>query len=423
MRCQDDWWNEVVDELRDGKLSEKNYKYLHGLPVEGCTLSPEERRSRKRVADGPRDPRLREEKFVKATVVVANNDAKYQINKDRAKAYARDAGTRLHWSVAKDKAGVEALQAQACDKEAKVRWLQYHDMDTEGLCGMLPLAIGMPVALTHHVDRSEKLLLKGRVGYVHSWVWHDNDQQPSIVHRSSTRSRRYVKFEGADWILPGSKEPGLYPILPISRTWKLDKGRKNAVLKVSRTQIPLITAHASQGKTAVMLDLNVDSKTHAAYGTVVASRVRSRFDLLILRPFPLWLFQRGTTEGPTLLLRKLRGEDIDWEGMQDARWPRGRCGKCRELKTWDLFAHAQWELVRANRTGQCLACQREPLNTKAPVKRNVNMQAAQAKSVSCSRCHFTKDFTPTMRTMPDSALACIACQQKLPDKTKRLRTG
>ncbi|CAE7466896.1 anks1b, partial [Symbiodinium sp. CCMP2456] len=187
MRCQDDWWNEVVDQLRDGQLSEKNHSYLHGRPVEGCTLSRE-----------------------------------------------------------------------ACDKEAKVRWLQYHDMDTEGLCGMLPLAIGMPVALTHHVDRSEKLLLKGRVGYVHSWDWNENDQQPRVVHLSSTKIR-YVKFEGADWLLEGAKEPGLYP-------------------------------------TAVMLDLNVDSKTHAAYGTVVASRVRNRSDLLILRPFPLWLFQRGATE-------------------------------------------------------------------------------------------------------------------------------
>ncbi|CAE7421289.1 pfh1, partial [Symbiodinium sp. CCMP2456] len=403
MRCQDDWWNEVVDELRDGKLSEKNYKYLHGHPVEGCTLSPEERRSRKRVADGPRDPRLREEKFVKATVVVANNDAKYQINKDRTKAYARDAGTRLEWSVAKDKAGVEALQAQACDKEAKVRWLQYHDMDTEGLCGMLSLAIGMPVALTHHVDRSEKLLLKGRAPQQHE----------------------YVKFEGADWILPGSKEPGLYPILPTSRTWKLDKGHKNAVLKVSRTQIPLIpafaiTAHASQGKTltAVMLDLNVDSKTHAAYGTVVASRVRSRFDLLILRPFPLWLFQRGAAEGPALLLRKLRGEDIDWQAMQDARWPRARCQECRELKSWDLFAHAQWELVRANRGGKCL--------TDAETKRQCSACRLGTTQLNCTTCRERKpdaDFTPTMRTMPDNALACIDCQQQLSGKAKRLRTG
>ena len=32
-RCKDDWWNEVVDELRAGALSERNHCYLHGKEV------------------------------------------------------------------------------------------------------------------------------------------------------------------------------------------------------------------------------------------------------------------------------------------------------------------------------------------------------------------------------------------------------
>ena len=306
-RCKDDWWNEapfqtsqtpqnlnalppppnqpsqaaapkVVDELREGKLSDKNYKYLHGRDVEGCTLSTCEKRSRQRVVDGPYDPRLREAKFLNATIVVSNNDAKYQINKDRAKAYGRDAQTPLHWSVAQDKAGAEALQTQDCDKEAKIRWLQYHDMDTEGLCGMLPLAVGLRVALTHHMDRSEeRCLLKGRQAFVHSWDWEENDQQPSVVclvlelsnfipsllaalvcfstaPHTGRAQPRYVKFLDAEWTLDGAQEPGLYPIVPETRKWFLDKGRKYSVLEVQRKQIPLvpafaITAHASQGKT------------------------------------------------------------------------------------------------------------------------------------------------------------------------------
>jgi len=201
-----------------------------------------------------------------------------------------------------------------------------------------------------------------------------------------------------------------------------------------------------------MLDLNVDSKTHAAYGTVVASRVRNRSDLLILRPFPLWLFQRGATEGPALLLRKLRGEHIDWETLQEARWPRARCQECRELRSLDLYAYVQWDRLRANRGGSCLACQRGAHNQTGPLRRNINAQAALAKSVVCSRCHFTKveeafpkaqlaqadadakrqcsacrlgtsqlnctacnrrkpakDFRPSMRTMPDDVLTCMAC--------------
>jgi hypothetical protein len=67
---------------------------------------------------------------------------------------------------------------------------------------VLPLAIGMPVALTHHLNRSpDKMLLKGTRGYVHSWVWPDNDR---LAHRMP--SCVYVKFEGATWQLDGIDE-------------------------------------------------------------------------------------------------------------------------------------------------------------------------------------------------------------------------
>ena len=120
-RCKDAWWNEVTDELRAGHLSDKNYNYLHGKPVEGCQLSPEERASRRRLITGPEDPRLREAKFQAAPLIVANNDSKYQVNKDRAKKYAKDAGAQLHWSIARDVASNEALQAQLCDKDRKIK--------------------------------------------------------------------------------------------------------------------------------------------------------------------------------------------------------------------------------------------------------------------------------------------------------------
>ena len=122
-RCKDDWWNEVSDQIRSGRLSENNWKYLHGKPVDGCSLSPEERASRRRVIAGPNDPRLRETKFQEAPAVVASNDSKYQINKDRAKKYARDTGAALRWSVAKDVASCETLKAEHCDKARKIRRL------------------------------------------------------------------------------------------------------------------------------------------------------------------------------------------------------------------------------------------------------------------------------------------------------------
>eukprot|EP00971_Amphidinium_carterae_P236442 4692515-Amphidinium_carterae.4 len=83
------------------------------------------------------------------------------MNKDRAKQYAEQADTPMRWSVARDVAGLRVLQNQDCNAQVKVRWLQYHDRFTGDVCGMLPLAIGMPVALTDHTDRSEKKLLRG----------------------------------------------------------------------------------------------------------------------------------------------------------------------------------------------------------------------------------------------------------------------
>ena len=121
-RWKDPWWNQVTDELRAGQLSEKNWRYLHGRPVEGCTLSEEERQSRRRVITGPNDPRLQEDRFKEAPTIVGTNDAKYQINKDRTQRYAKDTGAQLHWPQARDVASNEVLLVQPCDKERKIAW-------------------------------------------------------------------------------------------------------------------------------------------------------------------------------------------------------------------------------------------------------------------------------------------------------------
>lgn len=107
--------------MRAGQLSDTNYLYLHGLKVEGCSLSAEERTSRQRVITSFTDTRLQQEKFKEAIAIVANNDARYQINKDRARRYSEASGSALRWAAALDLASSEALQATDCDKEAKIR--------------------------------------------------------------------------------------------------------------------------------------------------------------------------------------------------------------------------------------------------------------------------------------------------------------
>ncbi|CAE7640649.1 pfh1 [Symbiodinium microadriaticum] len=316
---------------------------------------------------------------------------------------------------------------------------------------MLPLAIGMPVALTQHLDRSEdKLLLRGRVGRVHSWLWPENNQQPKVV---------YVKFEKASWQLDGASEPGLYPVELKKRAWFLDAKRKKPVLKVKRQQIPLvpafaITAHASQGKTlaAALLDLNIDKRTDPALGTVAASRVRSRYDVLIMRPFPLWLFQRGAAEGPKLLLESLRGQEIDWTAYREARQPTATCKECRLVKAVQAFYDAEWSRVRSNQPATCIACTNKGKPIARPAKRKysggpasflcngckrakiedafpraqLNQRDSEAKrrclpclkaatTLTCAVCAATKpvaDFAAVMITLPAQDVVCCACQQE-----------
>ena len=289
------------------------------------------------------------------------------------------------------------------------RWLTYHDKDTNGLPGMLPLAIGMRVALTHKLDESpEKRLLKHSVGRVHSWVWEDGAPHPSVIYLNPT------------WKLDGVDEPGVYPVKPKKLTWYLDNKRQKKVLKVERAQLPLtpayaMTAHSSQGKTlrAVLLDLSVDKRVDTTFGAVAASRVASRHDCLILRPFEHWLFERGVSEGPQLLLQQLRGEQVDWTAYKEGLAPWSACKRCRQVKTLDCYEHEQWEQVRANKPAMCMQCKH---GDAGPRTRKLEKDA---KRIACSMCKITKieDAFPRAQLKQTGQEKCLSCCQSI----KRLR--
>ena len=266
-------------------------------------------------------------------------------------------------------------------------------------------------------------------------------------------------FEGAAWKLDGITEAGVYPIVPQNAQWYLDKKRKFKILKVTRTQLPLtpayaMTAHSSQGKTlrAVFLDLSVDKMVDPTIGTVAATRVRSREDVLILRPFQPWLFQRPASDGPDLLLRKLHGEEIDWAAWREAKRPCSTCAQCREVLPMDCFHAEQWDLVRANGAGLCKSCKlgipnpqrrrldgdslqkyecfgcnmmkiaeafpRAQLQAKDARTSRMCLKCVQTKRVQMQCCHCSETkaqdaFQPCMVTMPANAFLCRACQNNL----------
>ena len=93
----------------------------------------------------------------------------------------------------------------------------------------------MPVAMTDHVVHY--WVLAGLRAFLCGWVMcilgYLQTKRPAaltIVHACRPDCQRwYVKLydkSGKDlnWTLPGVSEPGVYPIVPVKRTWCLDKG-------------------------------------------------------------------------------------------------------------------------------------------------------------------------------------------------------
>jgi hypothetical protein len=245
---------------------------------------------------------------------------KHEICKVRAAQHARETGQRVVWSPAEDTAKADALIHDKDLRAKKKEWLQYHHRKCNSLWGMLPLVVGMRVALVDHLDRSDKCLLRGSTGTLLSWVLDprepDHANKGDIILRYPPKAL-IVRFDDSKWSLDGMPEPGTYPVKLQTKCWHVDSNRKQPVLRVSRKQLPVgpdyaRTAYSTQGLTldAAFVDLCFDEITNIATAYVALSRVRSADDILIMQPFELSLFQKGIPVGPKMLLKKLRGEDI-----------------------------------------------------------------------------------------------------------------
>ena len=80
-------------------------------------------------------------------------------------------------SPARDTPSTEALRLRPDLPAQQISWLNRHDRESGNVYGVLPLLIGMPVAVTEHINRSyERGIVKGRVGYIHSWVLAPDEQ-------------------------------------------------------------------------------------------------------------------------------------------------------------------------------------------------------------------------------------------------------
>ncbi|HIF22532.1 MAG TPA: hypothetical protein EYQ27_11655, partial [Gemmatimonadetes bacterium] len=450
VRTEDPWLLEVQQQMRDGELSEDNWNFLHGRPTKvpgswenrhcgchnpiceklsgaadieekECSKCKGERESKCRVIQHLDDSRTREEKFLAAPAIFPNNDIKYEVAKKRAQIFAAEKKQALTWSKAHDTPSSAVLSEKPDIVREKLQWLKRHDRECGDLYGMLPLAHGLPVALTDHLDRSpDKNLLRGKLGFVESWV---EDEREDSAYDQEKRILRYVprvvfvqyyeqvwseekkEFESkpCTWIVDGVGRPGVYPVFPWKRSWHLDQHRAHPKLEVKRYQVPLapwfaMTAHAAQGRTllAAIIDLQIGRGVNPIASYVAMTRVKHRTDILIYRPFDREVFARGPPEGPSLLLKHLRGEPIDWAPIEKRLTPKRKChGPCLMLRFKDEFGKREW----LNRIDpHCSACMAKLQNAGTPVR--------------CSRCRSwcaTADFAATVMEQNLTQRLCRAC--------------
>lgn len=264
-----------------------------GQRCEVCYL---ERRRRCRVASGPNDPMLRSKKFKFAVSVVANNDLKYEIGKRRAADYAKTTGQLLLYAKAIDTTECPTLRSEKTFREKQVQWLTKNDSETGNLWGVLPLAAGMRIRLTRHLDRSRGLL-KGSYGTLLGWDLDPQEPNPSADKDTELKylpTALYIQFDNKIWTLPGMKQ-GVYVIDSKAKackaTWNIIKGKANSA-SITRRQFPIqpdysATIYSVQGLTmaAIIADLKFDAWTNATSGYVAMSRVCLADDFLIMQPF------------------------------------------------------------------------------------------------------------------------------------------
>ena len=452
-RTKDAWLEEVQKQLRTGTLSNDNHAFLHGQPTtvcgsavggvptcgnEGCmpqasaAMSPEQiletecgacaldRASRHLVAASTTDPRY-SGAFQNAVAIFSTNDVKYHVNKLRARQWAQQKQERVHFAIARDMASATVLREKGDLKEEKLVWLQRHDKECNGLYGVLPLAIGMPVRATDHLDR-HRGILKGCQGTIVGWTATPATESGSASIWKTLPSIIYVRFKTSTaWRIDGLAEDNVYPVAPMRRCWYLDRQRRKPELRVTRTQFPLapgfaITAHVAQGQTireGVIADLCLADNGNAFTAYVAITRVQGRETIVIFRPFAAGPYQKGVPLGRELLLQHWRGDMIDWKALLAKYAEERRCVACNERKQKAGFTVGQWR--RADEERICRECSHRRAAVGTPWQCNVCKLWQPEKAFSEKHQHNRCSFYRVCRTC-ETRKPCHLCGEKRLEK-------
>ena len=448
-RTQDEWLQELQDQLRHGQLSDENHALLHGrmtktpgsackgrvtcgqancqrllqqqppassVCAQECGVCKRERTSKALVLHGKRGGAG----FEGADAILPTNAVKYHVNKLRAQEWAKQHQERMRYAIGQDRISSAALREKPDLMNEKLDWLQRHDQECGGLYGILPLCMGLPVRATDHIDRA-KGILRGCRGVVVGWSQEpvaESCEQAEAIIWNALPVAIYVRFDTATkWVVDGLLQANVYPVSPQRKQWHLDKHRQRPVLGVTRRQYPLapafaVTAHAAQGQTAqgqVVADLHIGPNGDPLTAYVAVTRVTGRNNLAILRPFDPKPYQQGTRLGRILLLRLWRGEEIDWEALRATYLEEKPCAECAVRKRKNEYTVGQWKRNDDRRI--CKEC----------VARHVKNGEPWQCSVCC--CWRGPGQFPAKHQKPQCAFyrVCLTCkEQKKCDLCERL---
>lgn len=244
-RIDDPWYAQLLEECRQGCLSDESYNFLHGLPTEHtgswfpneltscnlqacrelpekwkqmsikgtswgemqemeCNVCKKERERRNRlIADA--DARVQSEPFVSATYIHKNNEPKYHAMLLRAAEHAKKTRSYTLWFAAVDtpEKPMQITKNPAKLKEKLNRFLQFHDQQTCGIPGLNLLYHGLKARTTEKLVKNQKItILKHTPCTVVGWDLHPADRlREAGVERFLNYMPLciYLKFDDTKW--------------------------------------------------------------------------------------------------------------------------------------------------------------------------------------------------------------------------------
>ena len=136
------------------------------------------------------------------------------------------------------------------------QWLQLHDQKTNGIMGLFPAVVDLPVRFTETTDK-DKQIFKNTRGKLKGWHLEQIDDErlrgQSGFEAVLTLMPKYLLAEvpGAEWTIHRTLRQGVYPLKPARRVWTRDMA---GLMKVQRFGFALVpdfagTAHSYTGAT------------------------------------------------------------------------------------------------------------------------------------------------------------------------------